>query len=128
MAARPADVQVVGLSRLRSTMRAAGADLDALLDAHAEVAALVANAAATLAPRRTGRLSASVRGNRAAGRASVLSGGAAIPYAGPIHWGWPARHIKAQPFVTRAIDTTRSTWLPTYEHSVEQIVDTIKGA
>lgn len=120
-------VSVAGLGKLRRALREAGVSVEDLKDAHAAVSQLVAAAAASRAPRRSGRLAASVRGTRAAGKASVLAGGSAVPYAAPIHWGWPARHIAAQPFASDAATQTESAWLPVYAAELERIADAVGG-
>jgi hypothetical protein len=120
-------VKVDGLPRLRRALREAGESMADLKQANAATAALVASTAAARAPRRSGRLAASVRGNRAAGKASVLAGGAAVPYAGPIHWGWPARGIAAQPFASEAATSTESSWLPLYAAELQRIADKAGG-
>jgi hypothetical protein len=118
-------VKVTGLRQLRAAMKKAGDDLADFKDANAAVATLIASAASSAAPRRTGRLAASGRGNRAAGRAVVQFGGARLRYAGPIHWGWPARHIIARPFASDAAVSTQPRWLPIYEDTVAKIIDKI---
>lgn len=120
-----AGVQVHGLRELRRGMRQLNEDLADLKDANATAAATVASAAAARAPHLTGRLAASVRGNRALSRATVLAGGARVPYAGPVHWGWPAHHIEAHPFVVDAAQATEPVWLPAYQLAVEQAVDRV---
>lgn len=121
-------VRVVGAAQLRRTLRAAGRELDDLKDANAAAAAYVAAVARTTAPRRSGRLASSLRGNRAAGRARVSAGGASLPYAGPIHWGWPARGIEPQPWVSEAAEQTQPVWLGMYRNDVQQALDKVKGA
>lgn len=118
-------VRVEGARELRAALRRAGQRLDDLKAANARVAAFVASAAALRAPRRSGRLAGNVRGNRAAGRAVVMAGGVAVPYAGPVHWGWGARGIDPQPFVVDAAQATEPTWLGFYQADVDQIVDAI---
>lgn len=120
-------VTVEGARELRSTMKAAGEDLGDLKDAHAEVAAYVATSARAAAPITSGRLAATVRGNRAAASAVVKAGSAAAPYAGPIHWGWPARSIAAQPFLTATAAETEPHWTETYLAAIRRIVDRIHG-
>lgn len=120
-------VSVVGLSRLRRDLKRAGSDMADLKGANAAAAQLVATAAAARAPRRTGALAASVRGSKAASRASVSAGRAAVPYAGPIHYGWPARGIEANPFVTDAAQATESSWLPLYERELEAVAHSLDG-
>lgn len=116
-------MRVEGLPQVRRALRNIQGNVDDLKDANAAVAALVAHAAAPRAPRRTGRLASSVRGNRSAGRATVSAGGATLPYAGPIHWGWPSRHIDGQPFIVDTALATEPVWLPMYERNVQDAVD-----
>jgi len=121
-------VEVDGLRKLRRDLRALGDDLGDLKDANASTAQVVATEAARRAPTgRTGRLAGSGRGNRAAGRATVSFGGAKVPYAGPIHYGWPARGIEPQPFVTDAAVATEPIWLPAYLAAVDQAVEHVAG-
>lgn len=122
-----ATVRVQGAPRLRRALKQAAGDVDDLKAAHAAVAALVASTAASRAPRRSGALAASVRGNRAASRATVAAGGARLPYAGPIHYGWPARGIDAQPFISDAAQRTEAVWLPLYTRAIDQAVDKVRG-
>jgi hypothetical protein len=120
-------VQVRGARQLRSSLKKAGKDLQDLKDAHAKVAAVVAAAAAARAPKRTGRLATSVRGTGTTTAAVIRAGFKSVPYAGPIHWGWPARGIAAQPFLSDAATSTEGAWLPIYEGAVETALDQVKG-
>lgn len=120
-----ARVTVEGLPQLRRQLRQFQGNADDLKEANAAVAAFVANEAARRAPVRSGRLAASVRGNRAVGRAQVRAGGARVPYAGPIHYGWPARGIEPRPFVPDAAQATEGAWLPLYEAALQRAVDSI---
>lgn len=125
MAAPNAGVRVEGLRELRRGLKQLGEDTSDLKEANAAAAAIVAAAAAARAPKRTGRLAASVKGNRAVGRATVRGGGAQVPYAGPIHWGWPARGIDGQPFVVDAAQATEPVWLPAYQAALDRAVDRV---
>jgi HK97 gp10 family phage protein len=96
---------VVGLGDLRRALAGVGADaageLRAALLAGARV---VAADAVRRAPRRTGRLAASVRAGTDRRGALVRAGNdSTVPYAGVIHYGWPARHIAPQPFLDDAV-------------------------
>lgn len=122
-----ASITVLGLSRLRRDLRRAGDDLGDLKDANKRAGQVVATEAARRSPRKTGRLSGSGRSSRAAGRASVLFGGARVPYAGPVHWGWPAHHIEANPFIPEAAQATESTWLPAYEADLDKVAHSLDG-
>lgn len=55
-------------------------------------------------PRRTGRLAASVKAVSDLKNATIRS---RLPYAGPIHYGWARRNIKAQPFLSVGVRKKR---------------------
>lgn len=119
---------VEGLDRLVRTMRKCGSDLDDLKDASRRAGDIVVRAAQARAPRRTGRLAGSIRAARQARRVRVSAGRSSVPYAGPIHWGWPARHIRAQPFISEAATETETQWVEAYRRDVAHAVDQVKGA
>lgn len=121
-------VRVRGVNRLARTLRAAGSDLDELRAAHTAAAAYVASASAAAAPNVTGALAGSVRGSHATRRATVRAGYARVPYAGPIHWGWPRRNIAPQPFIADTARATEPTWVRMYEEDLRRILRTVKGA
>jgi hypothetical protein len=120
-------VTVDGARRLVRTLREFGEGLDDLKDANAAVSALVAKAASDRAPRRSGALAASVRGSRQAAKAVVRVGSAKVPYAGPIHWGWPKRGIPRRPFVLDAAAATQAEWLGEYTDNIQRLADKVEG-
>jgi hypothetical protein len=120
-------VQVDGARELRRTLKAAGDDLEDLKHVHATVARYVSLRAAAMAPRKSGRLAGSVRGSQAKTSATVRAGGARVPYANVIHWGWPRRHIAANPFLVNAAHTTEPTWTNYYLREVERIMGKVHG-
>jgi hypothetical protein len=128
MASTSQTVRVDGLRRLRSDLRKIEPKaLDNVKRAYAAAAAMVAAAASARAPKRSGRLAASVRGNRAVSRATVAAGGVTLPYAGPIHYGWPAHNIEAAPFIIDAAQATEPAWLPIFAADVDQALDVVRG-
>lgn len=121
-------VKIEGARELRRTLKRAGVDVEDMKDANAAAGNIVAAAGRVSAPRRSGRLGGTVRASRAAASATVRAGGAAVPYAGVIHWGWPGHHISAQPWLSEAATRTEATWLAAYEAGVAKVLDRIKGA
>jgi hypothetical protein len=121
-------VRVDGAKQLRATMKAAGVDLSDLNAVNKRTAEKVSAVAAPRTPRRSGALAATVRpaGTRTA--AIVRAGTAAVAYASVIEFGWPDRHIEAQPFVTSAAHDTEPEWTGYYQQEVEKILDRIQGA
>lgn len=121
-------IEVVGARELRSTLKRAGEDLGDLKAAHAAAAQLVTATSRPKAPRRTGTLSGSVRGSGTSTAAIIRAGGARVPYAGPIHFGWRAHNIEPQPFISEAAQSTEPAWTALYTRAVDRILDKVKGA
>jgi hypothetical protein len=44
-----------------------------------------------------------------------------------VHWGWPARGITAQPFVSDAAVDTEPAWRPLYERDLQNALDKVGG-
>jgi hypothetical protein len=118
---------VDGARQLRAALKRAGADVQDLKEAHAKVARLVADRARPATPHRTGRLGRDVRPGATRAAAVVKAGRKAIPYAGPIHFGWPARGIQAQPWITEAAEASQGAWEDVYLAALDQIIHTIEG-
>ena len=109
-------------------MRDAGVDLRELKDTNRRVAGIVAGEGKSTAPVASGRLAADVRPGASNTAAVVRAGRKNIPYAGPIHWGWPKRNIVAQPFLSDAAQRTEPTWQDVYMSFINKVVDQIEGA
>lgn len=95
-------IHVEGLREKVRALEKAGADVDELKDVMGGIAQEAASTFAPFVPVDTGKLRGSVRPNRAKGSAVVTVGRASVPYAGPIIYGWPKRHIAA----SQAIEQT----------------------
>lgn len=104
-------VQVQGLNETVRALQRAGADVADLKEVFAGIAAEAARIAASFAPVRTGRLRATIRGNRAKNKAVVMAGRARVPYAGAINYGWRARNIRPSNFLQR-VDEVMGTRAP----------------
>ncbi len=117
-----AAVEVEGAKQLRKALEAMGDDAVAELKAvNLEAAEIVAKAARPLVPRVTGALEATVRASGTKTRGSVRAGKKRVPYAGPIHFGWPERKITPQPFLYDAIDRRRDEVVSAYEKNVQNL-------
>lgn len=130
-----AEVRIRGGRELRRRLRQAGQDMTELKAANREAAEIVTAAAIARSPTGTGatgrkkrrRLKETVRAQASATSGRVKVGGAANPYAGPIHFGWPARNIQANPFVSEAAQKKEPVWLRLYEAHIEKILSSISG-
>lgn len=118
---RPGQLKIEGLREVNKALRDLSEDTkNAMKETHLAAANMVLPAAIQLAPFRTGRLSASLvaTATRTGGR--ITSRGA--PYAGPIHFGWPARRIKPQPFVYEALDPRRDEVVDIYVKRLNELI------
>ena len=118
-------IRFEGLRDFTRALKNVGDDLEELKATHKDAAEIVAMRAAVIAPRRSGLLADSLRstGTQAGGR--VKAGSASlVPYAGPIHFGWPARSIRPQPFIYDAMDDRRQEVLDVYEQRLNSIIRT----
>lgn len=105
---------------IRSFKQYAGA-ADDLKDANAAIGAKVATTAKATAPFLTGRLAGTVRPNRALKRVQIKAGGASVPYAGVIEYGWPEKKIQAQPYLRRAAWENREYVKEQYSNNLQAI-------
>ncbi len=122
-----AQYEVQGGRELRRTLKEAGIDLSNLRNVHRQAAEVAALASRGQAPQRTGKLAASIRAGATQRAGIVRAGFARVPYANPIHWGWPAHHITGNPFLTRAAQDTETRWVRLYLDYVENALDHVKG-
>lgn len=100
-------VEVVGAKDLRKQLKALDDFKEIrpeLLDVYRAAAEVVAEDARPRVPVLTGRLRDSIRATATQTSGSVAIGKKKIPYAAPIHFGWPAHNIRANPFLYDAAD------------------------
>ena len=116
-------IQVAGLKEVQYSLTKLGADSrNELKPAHKAAAELVVVKARPMAPVRTGALRDTLRafGRQRAG--VVRAGNVSAPYAGPIVFGWPKRHIKANPFIYKAADQRRGEIIALYETRMAELI------
>lgn len=112
-------VRIVGLREKVRALQELGLEVQDLKEAFSAIAKKGAETAKSFVPVRTGRLSASIRGNRAKSKAVVMAGRAAVPYAGPINFGWPARNIAPAHFLGQA----DAVWQQTAAEDLDKEID-----
>ena len=122
MARSDGGVRVEGLSRVVRELQGLGLEVTDLKDAFATIAAEASARVARYAPRRSGALAASVRGNRAKSKAVVRSGKAAVPYAGAVNYGWPRRGIAASEFMQKGEQEYAPTAVTRLETEIEHAI------
>ena len=116
-------VQVEGAAQLRLALLKARGNLNDLKDVHQDAANKVRGEAKARVPVVTGNLGGSI-GAFATGQRGFVTAGhvPTVPYAGPIHFGWPKRNIEPQPFLYEALDARRTEVEKLYVRRVDEIV------
>lgn len=114
--------RVEGLRKTLKAMEAAGTDAENLKDLMHAVGEIVVSSARPIAPVKTGALEGTIRAGRGKTKAVVRAGRAAVPYAGPIHYGWPAHNITGQPFLTDALQAERSQVFEQLEQGIDSLL------
>lgn len=78
--------------------------------------------ASAIVPRRTGALAASLGHTKTATGIQVYAGSEAVPYAGVIEYGWPARGRKEQPYLRPAVYNNMDALIKKYEDGISQTI------
>lgn len=121
MASQQVTVKVTGLREVTRSLKQYSGAVDDLKEANARIGSKVAQTAIATTPKLTGRLASTIRSNRAQNRISLKAGGARVPYAGIIEYGWPDRGIEAQPYLRRAAWTERRYIVTQYSANLEDL-------
>jgi hypothetical protein len=116
--AKKPGVKVADLNKLTRKLKQYEGAVEDLKAAHKSAADLVAAAARPLVPRRTGTLAGTLRTSGTTRGGRVAAGRKSVPYAGPVHFGWPSRPnpakgwrggpIRPNPFIYDALDRRRA--------------------
>lgn len=115
-------VGVEGLKELLADLKAMGEGVEDLKTANLDAAEIVAEYARVLVPVLTGALERSIRAAGQQKMAVVRAGAGGVPYAGPIHFGWPRRNIHPQPFIYDAADERIDAVIRAYEENIEHLM------
>ena len=121
MTVRP-EVRVEGGRELRRALKNVADGTKQLKSVHADAAHVVELRAAVLVPKLTGTLGGSLRSSGTQRGGVVRAGRASVPWAGPIHFGWPSRGIAPQPFLYDALDERIDEVVDLYETRVKKLI------
>jgi hypothetical protein len=113
-------VRVEGLSAVTRALVGLGLEVEDLKDAFSNIAREGAQLAARYAPKLSGALAGDIRGNRARSSAHVAAGRSALPYAGPVNYGWRAHNITANGFMQKADKDWQPYALKRLEQEINQ--------
>ncbi len=114
--------RVQGLRHAVRALERYGVETRDLKAAFQRISRRVVSTAESRVPRgATGRPAASIRPSNAKNKSVVRAGGAAVVYAGPRHYGWPARNITAAPFLSSAADDHAQDSIREMEKELRQL-------
>jgi hypothetical protein len=112
-------VTIKGLNEVTRNLKMFGATVEDLKEANSIISGKVARDAAADAPVKTGRLANSVRGNKQQRKASLIAGGASVPYASVIEYG---KSSKKGGFMRRAAYRNQGFIIEQYEKNINSII------
>lgn len=113
---------VEGAPELQRAFRKMGDRLTDLEPTHTAAATVGAERARQSAPRRSGALIDTIRVEADATGATVVAGSPLVPYAGVINYGWPARNIEAQPYLSDGADDAAEAMVAKYVDKVDDVI------
>lgn len=115
-------LEIEGLRDAQRTLRKASkASRDEMKETHRKAGELVIGAAIRYVPVITGRLLGSLKSVPTLRQGRVRVGSAAVPYAGPVHFGWPRMNIRPNPFIYDALDERTNAVRALYETRIDAI-------
>lgn len=114
------DITVQGLDQAKAAIKNLADSLEKNLTLNKELSDTLAQKASAMAPRLTGALASSVKGNPSEEKAQILAGSVAVPYAGVQEYGWPSKNITAQPYLRPAVNDNMNYIIAKYEDSIKQ--------
>lgn len=123
-------IKVDGLDELqRQLRRVKNTELDEeMKEIHQDIAKEIARRAAPKVPiGETMRLWKSVRSAGTVRDAIGRAGGASVPYAPVIHWGWAAHGIAARPFLQDAAREIETDVVDRYDRHVADMLARVIG-
>jgi HK97 gp10 family phage protein len=115
-------IKLTGLKEVRKQLKEYGdATKTALKPANLAAAKVVIAAANYTIPVLTGTLKSTMRPLATNKSGKVRVGNAKVEYAGPIHFGWPSRLIKPQPFIYEALDQRINEVISIYNSAIDEL-------
>lgn len=119
------DIRVHGLAAAVRELERLGVDLQDLKAAFAQIATEAVPTYRRFTPRRSGRLAGNYRSSKTKNRVQLIVGSAAVPYAKPINYGWPARNIRAADFVAKGDQVTTPKAIEAIEAEINRLIQTM---
>ena len=117
-----AGITIQGVKEVKDSLNKLARELESNIELNKELSTTLSQKASAMAPKLTGALASSVQGNPSAEKAQILAGSAAVPYAGVIEYGWPAKNKQAQPYLNPAVNNNIGYIIEKYNDSIQKAV------
>ena len=116
-------VEIEGLRETQRALRGLSKDTrDDMKEVHRRAGQIVVDGVQIFVPVRTGALLASIKSAPLQRQGRVRIGSLSVLYAGPVHFGWPARNIKPNPFIYDVLDSRREEVQRAYEGEIQHLI------
>jgi len=115
-------ITVNGVSQASNALDKLAKDIVDRTDLNKELSSELSQKASAMAPRLTGELASTVKGNASADKAQIVAGGGAVVYAGVQEYGWPEKNIKEQPYLRPAVYDNLAYIEEKYNQYVESLI------
>jgi len=115
-------ISVEGEAQVKAALAKVEKDLIDRSELNKDLSTELSRKASAMAPRLTGALASSVKGNPSNEKAQILAGSNSVPYAGVQEYGWPQRNIQAQPYLRPAVFDNMDYIVEKYNKYIESIV------
>lgn len=96
-------ISVSGQKEVIAAIHKVEKDIENRIDLNKELSDELSQQASARAPRLTGELASTVKGNASADKAQILAGSNTVVYAGVQEYGWPEKNIQEQPYLRPAV-------------------------
>lgn len=117
-------VKVTGLRELVAALKTVDKSIaDEVVAINRATAEKIVPIARGLAPHVSGTLAGSIRAGATRRSGTIKAGSRSVPYAQPIHWGWPSRGIEARPFLVDALNQSERLIEHEYLHELQAFLD-----
>jgi phage gpG-like protein len=117
-----ANISIQGVKEVTDSLNKMARNLESNIELNKELSTTLSQKASALAPRLTGALASSVVGNPSAEKAQIMAGSAAVPYAGVIEYGWPAKNREARPYLNPAVNNNMGYIIEKYNDSIQKAI------
>lgn len=117
-------VRVVGLRETVRALERFGVQAADLKAAFKRIGTLIQHEAQSLAPKKSGRLAASIKPSNTKNKSIIRAGGARVVYAGVQHYGG-YHNIEAKPFLTDAVSRNESKAVDLMDEELNRLIQSL---